>query len=584
MAAIGSHDAPNFSSPSHREGEAGRGLLSPVETLKRESRGLRGTLRESLEDAITGSLRESDAQLLKFHGSYQQDDRDLREERRLQKLEPAYSFMIRTRLPGGVATPAQWLALDALATRYGNDTLRLTTRQAFQIHGILKQDLKPTIAAINQTLIDTIAACGDVNRNVMVSANPVESRAHAEVQAHAVALSEHLLPHTRAYHEIWLDEQQVVGADESEPIYGPTYLPRKFKIGFAIPPTNDVDVFSQDLGFIAVIEGGELLGYNLLAGGGMGTTHGDARTYARLADVLGFIRADQVIAAATAVLTTQRDHGNRSDRKLSRLKYTIDRLGLDAFKHEVENRLGEPLQPARAVRFDHNGDRFGWVEGYDGRWHYTLRIESGRLRDTESVRGLSGLRAIATEHRGDFRLTPNQNLVIANVDAAARARIDTLLAEHGLDGQLRGATFRRFALACVALPTCTLAMAEAERYLPDILDRIESVLIKHGLRDEPILFRISGCPNGCSRPYLGEIALVGKGPGRYNLMLGADFEGRRLNRLHRENIDEAAILAELDVLFARFAAEHRPDEHFGDFVVRVGIVRAPVAIAVELGA
>ena len=584
MNATSNHDGPNFSSPSRSEGEAGRGSLSAVETLKRESHGLRGSLRESLENTITGALDESDAQLLKFHGSYQQDDRDVREERRLQKLEPAYSFMIRTRLPGGVATPAQWLALDALATRYGNDTLRLTTRQAFQIHGILKHDLKPTIAAINQTLIDTIAACGDVNRNVMVSANPVESRAHTEVQAHAVALSAHLLPHTRAYHEIWLDQQQVVGADESEPIYGPTYLPRKFKIGFAIPPVNDVDVFSQDLGLIAIIEGGELLGYNLLAGGGMGATHGDARTYPRLADVLGFIRADQVIAAATAVLTTQRDHGDRSERKLSRLKYTIDRLGLDAFKREVEARLGEILQPACAVHFDHNGDRFGWVEGFDGRWHYTLRIESGRLRDTAAVRGLSGLRAIANEHRGDFRLTPNQSLVIANVAAAERARIDALLAEYGLDAPLRGASFRRYALACVALPTCTLAMAEAERYLPDILDRIEAVLIRHGLRDEPILFRISGCPNGCSRPYLGEIALVGKAPGRYNLMLGADFEGRRLNRLHRENIDEAAILSELDALFKRFAAERAGGEHFGDFVVRTGIVRVPVVIAAEIGA
>jgi sulfite reductase (NADPH) hemoprotein beta-component len=557
--------------------------LSPVETLKRDSRGLRGTLRDSLDDAVTGALRESDAQLLKFHGSYQQDDRDLREERRLQKLEPAYSFMIRTRLPGGVATSAQWLALDALATRYGNHTLRLTTRQAFQIHGILKHDLKPTIAAINQTLIDTIAACGDVNRNVMVSANPVESRAHAEVQADAVALSEHLLP-TRAYHEIWLDEQQVVGTDESEPIYGPTYLPRKFKIGFAIPPINDVDVFSQDLGFIAIIEQGELVGYNLLAGGGMGTTHGDVRTYPRLADVLGFIRRDRVIAAATAVLTAQRDRQHRSDRKLSRLKYTIDRLGVDVFNREVESRIGETLQPARPFRFQHNGDRFGWIEGVDGRWHHTLRIESGRLRDTDSVRGLSGLRAIATEHRGDFRLTPNQNLIIANVAADDRARIDALLVEHGLHEQLRGATFRRFALACVSLPTCTLAMAEAERYLPTLMDRVEALLTKHGLRDEPILLRVSGCPNGCSRPYLGEIALIGKAPGRYNLMLGADFEGRRLNRLHRENIDEAAILSELDALFARFAAEREGDEHFGDFVVRVGIVRAPQVIAAEVSA
>ncbi|HQW81435.1 MAG TPA: assimilatory sulfite reductase (NADPH) hemoprotein subunit [Pseudomonadota bacterium] len=557
-------------------------VLSPVETLKRGSRGLRGTLRESLGDAITGGLRESDTQLLKFHGSYQQDDRDLRDERRRQKLEPAYSFMIRTRLPGGVATPAQWLALDALAARYGNGGLRLTTRQAFQIHGILKHDLKPTIAAINQTLIDTIAACGDVNRNVMVSANPVESRAHAEVQACAQALSEHLLPQSRAYHEIWLDEQAVIGADASEPVYGPTYLPRKFKIGFAITPINDVDVFSQDLGFIAIIEQGELVGFNLLVGGGMGVTHGDARTYPRLADELGFIRKDQLITVATAVLTTQRDHGNRSDRKLSRLKYTIDRLGLDVFKRALEALVGESLPPPRAYRFDHTGDRFGWVEGFDGRWHYTLRIESGRVRDTDTVRLLSGLRAIARVHRGDFRLTPNQNVIVANVDANERALIDVLLDDHGLAHALHGAAIRRFALACVALPTCGLAMAEAERYLPTILDRMDALLSRYGLHDEPIVFRISGCPNGCSRPYLAEIALVGKAPGRYNLMLGADFQGRRLNRLHRENIDEAAILTELDVLFARFASDREAGEHFGDFVVRVGIVRAPQFIVAKL--
>ena len=557
-------------------------VLSPVETLKRGSRGLRGTLRESLGDAITGGLRESDTQLLKFHGSYQQDDRDLRDERRRQKLEPAYSFMIRTCLPGGVATPAQWLALDALAARYGNGGLRLTTRQAFQIHGILKHDLKPTIAAINQTLIDTIAACGDVNRNVMVSANPVESRAHAEVQACAQALSEHLLPQSRAYHEIWLDEQAVIGADASEPVYGPTYLPRKFKIGFAITPINDVDVFSQDLGFIAIIEQGELVGFNLLVGGGMGVTHGDARTYPRLADELGFIRKDQLITVATAVLTTQRDHGNRSDRKLSRLKYTIDRLGLDVFKRALEALVGESLPPPRAYRFDHTGDRFGWVEGFDGRWHYTLRIESGRVRDTDTVRLLSGLRAIARVHRGDFRLTPNQNVIVANVDANERALIDVLLDDHGLAHALHGAAIRRFALACVALPTCGLAMAEAERYLPTILDRMDALLSRYGLHDEPIVFRISGCPNGCSRPYLAEIALVGKAPGRYNLMLGADFQGRRLNRLHRENIDEAAILTELDVLFARFASDREAGEHFGDFVVRVGIVRAPQFIVAKL--
>ncbi len=553
--------------------------LSPVETLKANSHGLRGTLVDSLADPVTGALREGDAQLLKFHGSYQQDDRDVREQRRQQKLEPAYSFMIRTRLPGGVATPSQWLALDGLARQYGNQTLRITTRQAFQIHGILKRNLKPTIATINQTLIDTVAACGDVNRNVMTSANPLQSQVHAQVHAAAVALSEHLLPHTRAYHEIWLDEQQIVGADESEPVYGPAYLPRKFKIGIAVPPTNDVDVYSQDLGFIAVVsDNGELLGYNLLAGGGMGATHGDARTYPRLASVLGFIAPDQLIAAAEAVLTAQRDLGNRSDRKLSRLKYTIDRLGVEAFRREVERRLGATLGPAREFAFSHSGDRLGWSEGVDGRWHLPLRIESGRLKG----KALDGLRDIAQIHRGDFRLTPNQNLIIANVARDDRDGIDALVASHGLDGYRHHSPLRLHALACVALPTCTLAMAEAERYLPQFLDRMEALLQKHSLIDAAILLRLSGCPNGCSRPYLGEIALVGKGPGRYNLHLGADFEGRRLNRLHRENLDEAQILAELEPLLARYSGERDAGEYFGDFLLRTGVLAPSAVIATEL--
>ena len=555
---------------------------SPVEILKAVSDGLRGTLRESLADPITGALREGDAQLLKFHGSYQQDDRDVRDERRRQKLEPAYSFMIRTRLPGGVATSQQWLDLDRLATQYGNGSLRLTTRQAFQIHGIIKRNLKPTIAAINQTLMDTVAACGDVNRNVMASANPVQSEAHAQVHAASVALSEHLLPHTRAYHEIWLDEEKIIGRDESEPVYGPTYLPRKFKIGIAVPPVNDVDVFSQDLGYIAIIENGELLGYNLLAGGGMGSTHGDERTYPRLADVLGFIRPDQVIAAAEAVLTVQRDFGNRSDRKLSRLKYTIDSRGLAWFKAEVEQRLGEALFPARAFEFNHSGDRFGWVEGMAGHWHLGLRIESGRIADRDKQQALTGLREIAKIHSGDFRLTPNQNLIIASVPEKQRSAIDALVAKYGLDNYQHSSAMRLYALACVAFPTCTLAMAEAERYLPDFLGKVEALLDAYSLKDAPILLRISGCPNGCSRPYLGEIALVGKALGRYNLHLGADFQGRRLNRLYRENVDEAGILQALEPLLRDYAATRLPAEAFGDFLYRSGVLEAKPAITVEL--
>jgi len=546
-----------------------------AEGVKEASRRLRGTLVASLADPVTGALAEADAQVLKFHGSYQQDDRDLREERRLQKLEPAHDFMIRTRLPGGVVTPRQWLQLDAIAGSYANGTLRLTTRQAFQFHGIIKRQLKATLQAINASLIDTVAACGDVNRNVVVAANPYESRAHAAVHDSACRLSEYLLPKTRAYYEIWLDEKQVAGSgEEDEPIYGPTYLPRKFKIAFAVPPVNDVDAFANDIGFIAIIEHGTLLGFNVVAGGGLGATHGDPNTYPRLADMLGFVAPDRVIATAEAIVTTQRDFGNRSDRKRARLKYTIDDRGFAWFKAEIERRAGFEFAPARPYGFDTNGDRFGWTEGEDGRLHLTLRIESGRIADRDGAPQRKGLREIARVHRGEFRLTPNQNLIVANITATERAHIEALVAAHGLDNFRVATPVRLHALACVALPTCSQAMAEAERYLPDFLVRIEALLERHGLRDAPINLRLSGCPNGCSRPYLGEIALVGKAPGRYNLLLGADARGQRLNALYRENIDETEILAVLDPLFARYALERNGEEGFGDFILRNNIVAA----------
>jgi sulfite reductase (NADPH) hemoprotein beta-component len=552
-----------------------------VEDIKRGSDGLRGELRASLADPVTGALRASDQTLIKYHGSYQQDDRDVREERRLAKLEPAHSFMIRTRTPGGVVTPQQWLQLDAIATRYAERGLRITTRQAFQFHGVIKTELKATMQAINAALVDTLAACGDVNRNVAVAANPHLSSAHATVFAQAAALSEHLLPDTRAYYEIWLDEERVAGSGEEDPIYGAAFLPRKFKIGFAIPPTNDVDVFAQDLGFIAILEDGVLVGYNVTVGGGMGATHGDPETYPRLGDVVGFVTPGQVIDVATAVITAQRDFGNRDVRKRARLKYTIDDRGLDWFVAEVERRAGFALAPARVFAFDHNHDRFGWTAGEDGKQHLTLRIVSGRLQDRGHALHLTGLREIAKIHQGEFRLTPNQNLVIANADADARPAIEAIAKAHGLDGWRTASPLSLNSLACVALPTCGLAMAEAERYLPELVSKIEIVLGQHGLRHTDIHLRVSGCPNGCSRPYLGEIALVGKAPGRYNLMLGADHRGQRLNALYRENIDEDAILAALDPLFARYAAQRGNSERFGDFLHRVGLLQAAPTLVEE---
>jgi sulfite reductase (NADPH) hemoprotein beta-component len=541
--------------------------LSDVERIKAASRLLRGTIAESLVDPVTGSIAPSDTHLIKFHGSYQQDDRDIREERRLQKLEPAFSFMVRTRLPGGICKPAQWLVLDEIARTWANGTLRLTTRQSFQMHGILKRDVKRAIQTIHAALIDTLGACGDVNRNVMCSPNPVASRTHDEVYRWAVALSEQLLPRTRAYHEIWLDEEKVEGG-EDEPVYGATYLPRKFKAAIAVPPINDVDVFAHDLGAIAILEDGELRGFNVTAGGGMGATHGDATTHPRLADVLGFILPRQLLEVARTIVMVQRDFGDRSNRRRARLKYTIEDRGLAWFLGAVESRLGWSLEPARPFAFEHVGDRYGWTEGHDGRWHLTLHVESGRIADRPGREQLTGLREIARIHRGDFRLTPNQNLIIAGVAPEDRAAIEALADAHGLSDHRSASPLRLDALACVALPTCGLAMAEAERYLPTFIGKLEARLAAHGLEGAPIKFRVTGCPNGCARPYLAEIALVGKAPGRYNLHLGGDTQGRRLNTLHRENLDEAGIFDALDPLLAAYAQHRSPAESFGDFVVR----------------
>ena len=548
--------------------------LSPLEDIKAASNFLRGTIARELENPVTGAIPESDTKLLKFHGSYMQDDRDIREERRKQKLEPAYAFMVRARLPGGVVSPAQWLALDALASRYATRGLRITTRQTFQWHGIVKRDLRAFMQGIRDARATTIAACGDVNRQVVSAVNPHLSSQHALVQEWVLRLSNHFLPRTRAYAEIWLGGEQVSEALDEEPIYGATYLPRKFKIGIAIPPTNDCDVFANDLGLIAIIEGGALLGFNVAVGGGMGATAGDPTTYPRLGSLMGFVAPDDLIAVAEAVVTLQRDHGNRQARQHARLKYTVDRLGVDWFREQIQARSGRTLHAPRPYRFERNGDRYGWSQGEDGRWHLGLYIASGRLWDRDGLRLQTGMREIARILKGEFRMTCNQNLVIANVDEADRPAIDALVEDYGLDGYREQSGIRRHHIACVALPTCGLAMAESERYAPVLLAKLEALLEKHGLADAPILLRISGCPNGCSRPYLGEIALVGRALGRYDLRLGADFTGERMNVLYRENIDEAAILSSLDAVFEQYAARREAGEGFGDFLVRTQAITA----------
>jgi sulfite reductase (NADPH) hemoprotein beta-component len=553
------------------------GAPSDVERIKRESNYLRGTLKEVMLDRISAGIPDDDNRLMKHHGSYLQDDRDLRNERQKQKLEPAYQFMLRVRMPGGVATPEQWLVMDDLAEKYGNGTLKLTTRETFQMHGILKWNMKSTIQEIHAALLDTIAACGDVNRNVMCASNPYQSEVHAEVYEWSKKLSNDLLPRTRAYHEIWLDEEKVAGTpeiEEIEPMYGPLYLPRKFKIGIAVPPSNDIDVFSQDLGLIAIVEEGKLVGFNVAIGGGMGMTHGDKETYPQLAKVIGFVKPEQIYDVAEKVITIQRDYGNRSERKNARFKYTVDRLGLETVKEELEERLGWSLGEAKPYHFDNNGDRYGWVKGIRGKWHLTLFVEGGRVADFDGYKLKSGLREIAKIHTGDIRLTSNQNIIIADVSAQKKKKINELIEQYGLTDGEHISALRRSSIACVALPTCGLAMAEAERYLPGLIDKIEEIVDENGLRDKEITIRMTGCPNGCARHALGEIGFIGKAPGKYNMYLGAAHDGSRLSKMYRENIGEEEILSELRVILSRYAKEREQDEHFGDFVIRAGIVQA----------
>ena len=539
-----------------------------MEHVKASSRLLRGSLAESLADPLTGAVAEADTHVSKFHGIYQQDDRDVRAERTKQKLEPDYSFMIRVRVPAGVCTPDQWLAMQQLAKDYANGALRLTTRQAIQLHGVLKGDLRTTIQRIDKVLLDTLAACGDVNRNVMCTPLAVTAQVRRRASYWAGRISEHLTPRTRAYHEIWLNSEKLPSNEpEAEPIYGPVYLPRKFKIAVAIPPSNDVDVFAQDLGFIAIERYGKLIGFNITVGGGMGMTHGEPGTYPRLADVIGFCPPRQVLAVAEAVVKIQRDYGDRSDRKHARLKYTIDDRGLDWFVAELARR-GVQLHPAAPVAFQHTGDRFGWLRDSDGLWHVTLFIPNGRVMDHETSRLQTGLSAIAKVLGGEFRITPNQNLIISGIEESQKAVIEQLISEHGLDIWPSATPVRRNALACVALPTCGHAMAEAERYLPSFIDRMEALLARHQLSEEDLLVRITGCPNGCARPYLADVGLIGKAPGRYNLMLGGGDGGARLNSRYQDNLSEAQIVEVLDQLLADFVKQREPDEGFSDYLLR----------------
>lgn len=547
------------------------GKLSDNERLKAESDHLRGTITSDLQNEITGGFTGDNFMLIRFHGMYQQDDRDIRAERAAQKLEPLHNVMLRARMPGGIITPQQWLAIDKFAaehTLYGS--IRLTTRQTFQFHGVLKPNIKPMHQFLNDIGIDSIATAGDVNRNVLCTSNPVESELHQQAYQWAIKISEHLLPKTRAYAEIWLDEEKVE-TTETEPVLGDTYLPRKFKTTVVIPPHNDVDVHANDLNFVAIAEHGKLIGFNVLVGGGLAMTFGDTSTYPRRAEELGFISLEHVLKVAEHVVTVQRDYGDRVNRKNAKTKYTIDRIGVDNFRSEVEKRVGVAFEPVRPYAFTTRGDRFGWVEGIDGKHHLTLFIENGRVLDFPGKPLKTGLAEIAKIHQGDLRMTANQNLIIAGVPAEQKAQIEQLARQYGLLDDSHSEQ-RKNSMACVSFPTCPLAMAEAERYLPELVTKVEGLLSKHGVADDHIVLRVTGCPNGCGRAMLAEVGLVGRAPGKYNVYLGGNKVGTRIPKLFLDNVAEAEILAQLDQLIGRWATERQTGEDFGDFVIRSGVV------------
>jgi sulfite reductase (NADPH) hemoprotein beta-component len=539
--------------------------LSAVEYIKTKSDGLRGTLKESIDlDNHTGNVRPDDETLVKFHGMYVQDDRDRRAERAAKKLDKLYSFMIRLRIPGGVISAEQWLATHEISEQFGTGTLKITTRQTVQLHGLLKHQLRPTIQAFNTAKLDSIAACGDVNRNVIVSSHPQISSIHQQIYKYADTISTLLLPKTQSYYEVFIDGEKIYERSaEADPLYEDRYLPRKFKIAIAIPPSNDVDVFANDIGLIAVIENDVLKGFNIAIGGGLATTHGNPNTYARLGSIIGFTDTEEkTLKAVYEILTVQRDFGNRVDRKLSRLKYTVDKLTVAGFKKELENRIGFDLLPEQPFKFSERNDRFGWEQNHQGKWFYTLFVEHGVVRPYQK----QFLYELAQLEISNFIFSGNQNLILGEINDDDKSKVEALLVAHDIEKQV--SALRKSSMACVALPTCPLALAEAQRYLPELVTKIEPLLEKHGLTEDEISIRMTGCPNGCGRPYVAELGFIGTGAGQYNFMLGGDRYGERLNFLYKEKQTESQILEEVDSLFSNYVANKTSNETFGDFAFR----------------
>ncbi|WP_395065948.1 NADPH-dependent assimilatory sulfite reductase hemoprotein subunit [Flavobacterium sp.] len=539
--------------------------LSPVEAIKTKSDGLRGTLKESIElDNHTGNVRPDDEILVKFHGMYVQDDRDRRAERATKKLDKLYSFMIRLRIPGGVINADQWIATHETSEHFGTGTLKITTRQTVQLHGLLKHQLRPTIQAFNTAKLDSIAACGDVNRNVIVSSHPQISQIHQQIHQYADKISTLLLPKTQSYYEVFIDGEKIYErSSEADPLYEDRYLPRKFKIAIAIPPSNDVDVFTNDIGLIAIIENNELKGFNIAIGGGLATTHGNSNTYSRLGSIIGFTDSEEkTLKAVYEILTIQRDFGNRVDRKLSRLKYTVDKLTVEGFKKELESRIGFDLLPQQEFKFTERSDRFGWEKNHQGNWFYTLFVEHGVVKPYQK----EFLFQLAKLKISNFIFSGNQNLILGEITEANKPLVQALLASHNVEVAV--SALRKNSMACVALPTCPLALAEAQRYLPELVTKIEPILSKYNLTNDEISIRMTGCPNGCGRPYVAELGFVGTGPNQYNFMLGGDRFGERLNKLYKEKQTESQILDHVDQLLSNYVKNKSGNETFGDFAFR----------------
>jgi sulfite reductase (NADPH) hemoprotein beta-component len=542
--------------------------LSRNEELKIAIPTLAGNIAATLADTAAACFSADDEQFLKFHGIYQQDDRDKR------KAGKQYIWMIRGRIPGGVLSSAQYLVYDRLATQFGNQTLRITSRQSFQFHGVVKEGLGPLMKQLNESMQDTVAACGDVNRNVMSPPAPARNAIHSQLLEDAKAVSLALMPKTKAYHSIWVEGVQLnLDAPENkefvDPLYGKQYLPRKFKTAFAVQPVNDVDVLTNCLGFIAIEEAGKLVGYNLTVGGGLGRSHGNEETYPRVADVIGFLTPGQLIEVSRGVLTIHRDFGDRTNRKHARLKYVLEEKGAAWFRTELESRLGYKLGDPKPFKFEKQGDHFGWETAADGSAFLGLYVETGRVKDSGSIRLKSALKEIAEKFAPEFRLTPSQNLILANIKPADRAAITAVLAAHGIPVENQASAIRRASMACPSMPTCGLGLAESERYLPTLMTGIEGLLTEVGLAQEELIIRMTGCPNGCARPYMAEIGFVGKGPGRYQLYLGGNESCTRLNRLYKDVVKDPEILPELRGLLTRFAKERTGGERFGDWAARV---------------